>query len=169
MITRIIHALTDASTSRRGKFVTLLLWLVIAGTLTGIAPKLATLYDNNIGQSIPADADSQVAQRLLLKEFPNSRGTPAILVFHDPNGLSVDDRIRLKQVSDWLLSQQHPAFVGSVLSVFTVPQAISQLISTDGTTMTMIAALNGSASDPGTLHKVQRIRRYLQNVTVLSR
>ena len=168
MITRILHALTDASTSRRGKFVTLLLWLVIAGTLVSVAPKLATLYDNNIGQSIPADADSQVAQRLLLKEFPTSRGTPAILVFHDPNGLNVDDRIRMKQVSDWLLSQQQPAFVGSVISAFTVPQAISQLISTDGTTMTMIAALNGSASDPSTLHNVQRIRRYLQNVTVQS-
>lgn len=168
MITRIFHALTDASTSRRGKFVTLLLWLVIAGTLTSVAPKLATLYDNSIGQSIPVNADSQVAQRLLLKEFPTSRGTPAILVFHDPNGLNVDDRIRMKQVSDWLLSQQQPAFVGSVLSAFTVPQAISQLISTDGTTMTMIAALNGSASDPNTLHNVQRIRRYLQNVTIQS-
>lgn len=168
MITRILHALTDASTSRRGKFVTLVLWLVIAGILTGVAPKLATLYDNNIGQSIPADADSQVAQRLLLKEFPTSRGTPAILVFHDPNGLGVDDRIRLKQASDWLISQQHPAFIGSVLSVFTVPQAISQLISPDGTTMTMIATLNGSASDPSTLNNVQRIRHYLQKVTAQS-
>ncbi|HEV2660892.1 MAG TPA: MMPL family transporter, partial [Ktedonobacteraceae bacterium] len=95
-------------------------------------------------------------------------GTPAILVFHDPKGLGVDDRIRLKQVSDWLISQQHPAFVGSVLSVFTVPQAISQLISPDGTTMTMIAALNGSASDPSTLNNVQRIRHYLQKVTAQS-
>ncbi len=168
MITRILHALTDASTSRRGKFVTLALWVVIAGALTGVAPKLATLYDNNIGQSIPADADSQVAQRLLLKEFPGSRGTPAILVFHDPNGLGVDDRIRLKQVSDWLISQQKPAFIGSVISAFTVPQAIPQLISPDGTTMTMVATLNGSASDPSTLNNVLRIRHYLQKVTAQS-
>ncbi len=168
MITRILHALTDASTSRRGKFVTLALWVIIAGALTSVAPKLATLYDNNIGQSIPADADSQVAQRLLLKEFPSSRGTPAILVFHDANGLGVDDRIRLKLVSDWLVSQQKPTFIGSVLSAFTVPQAIPQLISPDGTTMTMIATLNGSASDPSTLNNVQRIRHYLQTVTAQS-
>jgi putative drug exporter of the RND superfamily len=168
MITRILHALTDASTSRRGKFVTLALWVIIAGALTGVAPKLATLYDNNIGQSIPTDADSQVAQRLLLKEFPSSRGTPAILVFHDSNGLGVDDRIRLKQASDWLTSQQNPAFIGSVISVFTVPQAIPQLISPDGTTITMIATLNGSASDPSTLNNVLRIRHYLQKVTAQS-
>ena len=112
MIAHVLHALTNASTSRRGKFVTIALWLVCAVVLTGVAPKLASLYNNSIQQHVPANDDSQVAQRLLLQAFPASRGTPAVLVFYDPNGLGVDDRIRIKQVSDWLTSEQKPGAVG---------------------------------------------------------
>ena len=168
MITRILHTITDTSTSRRGKFVIMVLWLVIMLALIGGAPKLATLYDNTVGQSIPSRADSQAAQRLLLKEFPTSRGTPAILVFYDPHGLSVDDRVHLKQISDWLSSAQRPPLVGSVLSVFTVPQITPQLISADGTTMTMITPLNGSASDQKTLVTVKTLRQSLQHMTAQS-
>src|SRR5712691_6103494 len=168
MITPVLHAITDFSSSRRGKFVTMACWLIAAVALAAVAPKLASLYDNTTQQSIPAGADSQVAQRLLLQKFPSSRGTPAILVFYDAGGHGVNDRIRVKQVSDWLTSAQKPATVGPLVSAFTVPQATPQLISRDGTTMTMIAALSGSAADQATQSSVKAIRQYLQNVTASS-
>ena len=166
MITRVLHALTDASASRRGKFVTIALWLLCAVVLTGVAPKLAGLYDNSIQQRVPANDDSQVAQRLLLQAFPGSRGTPAVLVFYDPNGLGVADRIRVKRLSDWLTSEQQSGAVSAVLSPFTVPASTPQLISQDGTTLTLIATLNGSATDEATQQTVKTMRRYLQQVTV---
>src|SRR5215472_1179171 len=165
MMTRVLHALTDASTSRRGKFVTIALWLLCAVVLTGVAPRLAGLYDNSIQQRVPANDDSQVAQRLLLQAFPSSRGTPAVLVFYDPGGLGVADRIRIKQVSDWLISGQKPAVVSAVLSPFTVPASTPQLISQDGTTLTLITQLSGSATDQATQEGVKKIRQYLQQVT----
>lgn len=168
MIAHVLHALTNASTSRRGKFVTIALWLVCAVVLTGVAPKLASLYDNSIQQRVPANDDSQVAQHLLLQAFPASRGTPAVLVFYDPNGLGVDDRIRIKQVSDWLTSEQKPGAVGPVLSPFTVPQSTPQLVSQDGTTMTLIATLSGFTTDQATQKSVKTIRQYLQHVTANS-
>jgi putative drug exporter of the RND superfamily len=63
-ITRILHAITDATSSRRGKFVTMIAWLIIAGVLTVVAPSLASIYNNNSTQDLPSDAQSQVAQRL---------------------------------------------------------------------------------------------------------
>ncbi|HLZ63728.1 MAG TPA: MMPL family transporter [Ktedonosporobacter sp.] len=168
MMTSLLHTVTDFCSSRRGKFVTILLWLIVAALLSSVAPKLATLYDNTIGQRIPSDADSQVASRLLQQTFPGSRGTPAILVFYDPGRLGVEDRIRIKQVSDWLISREKPTRVGPVVSVFTVPQAATQLISQDGTTMTLIALLTGSASDQATQDSVKAIRQYLRNATVSS-
>src|SRR5579875_1259313 len=90
MITSLLHTITDFSSSRRGKFVVIVLWLLATGALTAIAPELASLYDNSIQQRIPSNADSQVAQNLLLREFPSNRGTPALLVFYDPAGLNVD-------------------------------------------------------------------------------
>src|SRR5258708_789543 len=168
MIAFVLHSITGFASSRRGKFVTMVCWLIAAVVLAAVAPKLASLYDNTTQQNPPAGADSQVASRLLLHEFPSSRGTPAILVFYDAGGLGVTDRIRSRQISDWLTSAQKPAAVGPVVSVFTVPQATPQLISQDGTTMTMIATLNGTTTDQATQQSVKAIRQYLQNATASS-
>jgi len=165
LITRVLHAITDASSSRRGKFVTMIAWLIIAGVLIVVAPSLSSIYNNSNTQDLPSDAQSQVAQRVLLQEFPNSHGTPAVLVFHNPGGLSADDKTRAKQVSDWLTSDQKPAAVGQVLSIFTVPQAASQLISKDGTTITMVVTLNGSTSDTSFQNSVKDIRNYVKSAT----
>ena len=170
MIVSLLHFITDFSSSRRGKFVVMLLWLVVALALKALAPNLSTLYDNNANQRLPSSADSQVANNILLKAFPNSRGIPAIIVFHDPNGLSVDDRIRIHQISDWLTSEQRAASISTVVSVFTVPQAIGQLLSSDGTTMTFIMTLNGSSATTQALSQeqlntVKVVRTYLQRLT----
>ncbi len=165
MITGVLHAITDAATSRRGKFLVLLLWLLAAGLLSGIAPKLASLYNESIAQQIPTNDDSQVAQRLLLAKFPSSRGTPAILALSDAGGLTIADRLRARQMSEWLTSAQKPAAVSQVISVFTVPQAAEQLVSPDGTTMTMVITLNGSANDPSVQQSVQAIRAKLKRMT----
>jgi len=168
MIVSLLHTVTDFSSSRRGKFVVMLLWLVVALALKALAPNIATLYDNNANQRLPSSADSQVANSVLSKAFPTSRGIPAIIVFHDPNGLSVDDRLHIHQMSDWLTSEQRPASVDTVVSVFTVPQAISQLLSSDGTTMTLVMTLKGSSAttqalSQGQLNTVKAVRTYLQH------
>ncbi len=161
----ILHAITDAASSKRGKFVTIALWLLLALVVVGIAPKLASIYDNSTTQSIPSDAPSQVAQRLYLKEFPSSRGTPAVLVFYDAKGLSSADLTQAKQVSDWLISSSKPSAVGPVLSIFTVPQAKTALISKDNTTMTMVVTLNGDSSSTAFQSSVTGMRTYVQHVT----
>ncbi len=153
MIPRLLHALTDAASSRRGKFVTIAFWLVAVGLLSVFAPRLADVYDNNT-QQIPSSDASQVAQRLLLKEFPDSRGAPAIIVFTNPNGLNDADRASARNVSDWLTSSAKPAGVGQVISIFTVPQAAPQLLSKDGTTMTMIVQLTTEPADANGISSV---------------
>ncbi|GLV55459.1 hypothetical protein KDH_23030 [Dictyobacter sp. S3.2.2.5] len=165
MITRLLHAVTDRATGRRGKFVTIAVWLVIAIALVALAPKLADVYDNASTQDIPSNAGSQVAQRLQMEKFPGSRGTPAILVFSDEKGLSSDDKATIKKVSDWLVSSQKPAAVDKVLSVYTVPQAASQLVSKDNKTMTIIATLTGSSSDTKFQDSVKQMRDYLKSTT----
>jgi len=166
MFASLLHRIADFSSSKRGKFVVIALWLVIAIALKATAPNLATLYDNSANQRLPSAADSQVANRLLLKEFPASRGLPAIIVFHDPAGLNVGDRIRIHQVSDWLASDQRPSLVDKALSVFTVPQAANQLLSADGTTMIIVLTLKGAAPTAQALsadqvHAITTIRHYL--------
>jgi uncharacterized membrane protein YdfJ with MMPL/SSD domain len=163
MITRLLHGLTDASSSRRGSIVTIIFWLILAVVLVVLAPQLASIYDNNSTQSIPSDADSQVAQRLLLQKFPASHGTPAIIVFADTNGLSSADRASIKEYYDWLSSKASPAAVGPIVSIFNIPQATSQLISADNKTMTLLVTLNGSTTDAAFTTTVKTLRAQLQN------
>ena len=165
MITRILHAITDAAASRRGKFVTIGLWLIVAVVLVLVAPQLASIYDNSGTGSIPSDAPSTIAQNLQLKEFPGSRGTPAILVFYDRAGLNSADLAKVKQVSDWLTSTQKPSAVTTVLSSYTVPQAAKQLTAKDNTTMTLVASLKDTATNDVVMSNVKDIRDYLTNVT----
>jgi uncharacterized membrane protein YdfJ with MMPL/SSD domain len=173
MFTSVLHRITDFSSSKRGKFVVIALWLVLAIALKATAPNPATLYDNSSNQRLPSAADSQVANRLLLQKFPSSRGLPAIIVFHDPSGLNVEDRIRIHRVSDWLASDQRPSLVDEALSVFTVPQATSQLLSADGTTMIIILTLKGAAPTAQALatdqvQAITTVRHYLADATAHS-
>ena len=55
-MTRLLHLLTDASASKRGKFVTMAIWLVLAIALAAAAPSLASIYSNSVTQDIPSDA-----------------------------------------------------------------------------------------------------------------
>ena len=163
MITRLLHRLTDASSSRRGSLVTIFIWLVLAVALVLLAPQLASIYNNNVTQSIPSDADSQAAQRLLLQKFPSSHGTPAVIVFSDPAGLSADDRTHIQAYYTWLSSKQSPSAVGQIVSIFNIPQAASQLISKDKTTMTMLVTLSGSTTDTAFTNVVQTLRDHVQS------
>lgn len=164
MISRLLHSITDTASSRRGKFVMMGAWLLLVVLFMLFAPKITDFYNNTSSQSLPAAAESQVAQHLLLQKFPANQGTPAILVFSDPAGLSIADRFLLHQVSDWLTSEARPRSVSALVSVFTVPQAAGQLISSDGTTAIMIVQMQGDASGPQVQQDVKTIRAYVQKV-----
>jgi RND superfamily putative drug exporter len=151
--------LTDRTTGNVGRWVALALWLVAAGVLTAAAPKLAGLYDNNATSAI-GNQESVRAQQLIQQHFPNQRGLPAVIVFANTNGLSSSDYAKAQQVNDWLTTGAHPAQTGTVLSIYTVPQARSQLVSADGKAMTMIVTLTVSASDPAFSDVVKDIRAY---------
>ncbi|HKT40004.1 MAG TPA: MMPL family transporter, partial [Ktedonobacterales bacterium] len=151
--------LTDRATGKVGRWVTLALWLVAAGLLAGLAPKLANLYDNNASSAI-GNQESVQAQKLIQRHFPSQRGLPAIIVFADKNGLSDADYAKAKQVSDWLTTGAHPKQLGPVVSIYTVPQARAQLVSNDGKAMTMVVPLTISSSDPAFSDVMKSLRAY---------
>ncbi|MFS0726827.1 MMPL family transporter [Paenibacillus sp. 1P07SE] len=68
--------------------VTLAVWLIV---MLGISagPRLEDYKVTNF-QSLPDDAPSIQAERLLEQYFPNDRGTPGILVFHNEQGETIN-------------------------------------------------------------------------------
>lgn len=153
--------IADFSIGKRSRWIVIVLWVAAIGALTAYAPKLAGLYDNNASSSI-GNTESVQASALLQKEFPAQNGLPAIIVFYDKTGLTQDDLAQADAMTCWLLSsdqqsQYHcvvpstpnlrPAGIGAVVAPLTIPQAKSQLISADNTTLTVIASITASPSD----------------------
>lgn len=151
--------LTDRVTGKVGRWVALAIWLVAARLLSATAPKLANLYDNNSSSAI-GNQESVQAQKLIQQHFPSQRGLPAIIVFSDKNGLSDADYAKAKQVNDWLTTGAHPKQLGPVVSIYTVPQARPQLVSSDGKAMTMVVPLTVSSSDPAFSDVITSLRNY---------
>jgi len=72
-----------------------------------------------------------------------------------PTGMG---RAEARRLNDTLLSEAAPENIESVVSVFTLPQAASSLVSADGTTMTIIANVVGEPSEEPYLETIGWIR-----------
>ncbi|MEI6045265.1 MAG: MMPL family transporter, partial [Chloroflexota bacterium] len=156
-------------TGPRGRWVVLLVWIILTGLLSSLPPTLASLYDNNLLYDI-GDQESVQGTRLLAREFPEQRNLPAIIVFHNPSGLNDSDYAKAKQIGEWLVSKDAPvskqgqAQVVRVVSIFTLPQARSELVSANGTTMSMVVPLNSSPADGSLTETIKEIRKYTDSL-----
>lgn len=79
-----LRPITDWVTTKRGMWITIVVWLVLMIGLSA-GPKLGDYKVTNF-QSLPDDAQSIIASEKLEEYFPNDQGTPGILVFHNENG-----------------------------------------------------------------------------------
>lgn len=76
---KVIHLITDFVTTKRGMWVTLIVWVLLA-VLLSAGPKAADYRSANF-QSLPDDAPSIQAEKELKAAFPDAQATPGILVF----------------------------------------------------------------------------------------
>ncbi len=122
-----LGALTDFSASRWGKLIVILVWLVVAAVLVPVAPTLEEVTENEQTAFLPDGAESTRVVELVAERFP-SDGTPAIVVFHNPDGLTDLDLQAARALNDWLLAEE-PENVdrNGVVSIFTTPGAESSL------------------------------------------
>lgn len=153
-----LSAITDFSSSRRGKWILILIWLVAAVAIVPLAPRLADVIENDSATFLPDGAESTEVAALVESRFP-SAGTPAILVFNNPGGLTDGDKDRARILGDWLLGEEAPELIdpSGVVSIFTVPQAAG-LVSDDNTTMTMVVNIRGDTGEDRYESTIETIR-----------
>lgn len=154
-----LDAITGFASSRRGKWITLLIWIVLAGLIVPLTPNLASVRSGEGSTFIPRDAESVQAADLASERFPGS-GTPAIIVIRNPEGLTDANFEAAREINDFLVSGEAGEDVNGVVSIFTVPQAADELISDDNTTMTMIASITGSTEEDAFTDTVNIIRDF---------
>lgn len=126
-----LHMLTDKISTKKGAMITLIIWiLVMIGISAG--PKLADYKATNF-QSLPDDAQSILAEEELTHYFPNDKGTPGILVFHNPNGVLVQEDIHT--IIQGILDENIEGIDEIVDIAALPPQATASFLSEDETTM----------------------------------
>ena len=149
--------LTDFASSRRGKWVTLLAWVVIAGLLISQLPSLSEVRENDEAFFLPKDAEATRAYELARERFP-SAGTPVLIVFHAESGLGASAFAAAAELGQWLSGPEAPPNVGSVRFPEQGAGAQGGLVSKDGTTMYVFADVTGSAAEDAFADTVNEIR-----------
>lgn len=82
---KFIRLVTDFVTSKKGMWITLGLWLAITMLLAVFAPS-ASEYKVSGVASLPADAQSVIAQQKIDEHFKDAESIPGILVLQSENG-----------------------------------------------------------------------------------
>jgi uncharacterized membrane protein YdfJ with MMPL/SSD domain len=66
-------------------------WVLIAGVLA-MGPKLQSVTSNDASRSLPASVESKRADALQQASFPQSGGTPIIVVYSSDSPLTAADK-----------------------------------------------------------------------------
>ncbi|AZK46649.1 MMPL family transporter [Paenibacillus lentus] len=137
----LLTSITDWVTTKRGMWITLVVWLILMiGLSTG--PQLSNYKVTNF-QSLPNDAPSIIANEKLEQYFPNDQGTPGILVFHNEDG-----EVNLSAVTEIMnaILSADVAGVDQIVDIAKLPpQATAAFMSEDKSTMIIPMTLDPAA------------------------
>ena len=150
-----LGGVTDFVSSPRGKWITLLVWILLAGTLISQLPRLAEVTENEQALFLPGDAESTRAFELARERFP-ADGTPTLIVVREPAGLSAATFAAVADLEAWLTGPDAPDNVIQVRSPG--PGAGSGLVSPDGTTLYVFVELAGEPAEDAFSDSVGAIR-----------
>ncbi|WP_135556147.1 MMPL family transporter [Paenibacillus cymbidii] len=95
----------------RTRWLTLAVWILLAGLLSSLAPSVND-EENNAAPNLPQDALSVQADALLQREFPNSAGVPALIVWYRSGGLADADYAAVQRLVKELQEQPLDAMTG---------------------------------------------------------
>ncbi len=154
-----LNRITDFSSSPKGKWIVIVAWIVLAGILIPLAPALSEVTTNDSTTFLPDEAESTDVATLVEERFPADT-TPAIIVFHNDDGLTEEQQGFAETLGAWAQGDEAPDNIdpNGIVSIFTVPQAAEGLVSEDGTTMTMVIGIEGDPNSDAFLDTVEAIR-----------
>ncbi len=135
------------ATPRRALLV-VIAWLVVGATIFVLSPPLGEVTSNNQDDFLPSNAEATAATKLVQERYPSTGGTPAILVFHRPDGLTEDDAGWIERATAALKDKSRPGLVESVLAVDGSPQLDATLRAPDGKTVMTFVTVGGSPAAP---------------------
>ena len=147
------------ATNWRRAAVVIAVWIVVGAAVVVTAPPLSDVTTNEQENFLPDGSESLRVLQLVREKFPRGQGIPAIVVFHQPGGLSDSDLAAVARVDEALQADDAPPEIQNVLALSTSsPAAASSLLAPDGTTVTTIVTIRGSPAEEGFREAIGWIR-----------
>ncbi|NHM32914.1 MMPL family transporter [Neobacillus terrae] len=98
---------SDSVGGKWGKWITLAIWIVVAGLLNSIFPQ-ANTQEDNLAANLKNKQPSVVAQELAEKEFPSGSGKPALLTWYRATGITDEDLKGIQSFSEKITTDPIP-------------------------------------------------------------
>lgn len=152
------------STSRKGKWITLSVWIIVLAVLSFAWPSVNEVEDNSAGQ-LPNDTMSVQASKLAKEQFPNDAGNPLLIAFYRDGGLTDHDYKMVTKIYQKLTDQ--PLKGQQFIPPFNkIPlHALQSSASKDGTALVTPVFFNKAA---GTDILQSDIKRLKDNISKLA-
>ena len=131
--------LTDRVATRGGALLVVGIWLLLAVGLNVAAARYPT--PDRVGGDLPTPVEASRAAALAQQKFPGQHGSPVLIVYARPGGLTAADRAQARALAAWLRSHQAPHSVVSVADPFSGGPAAG-LLSGDGSTLIVQAVID---------------------------
>jgi uncharacterized membrane protein YdfJ with MMPL/SSD domain len=155
----LIHFVESVS-GRKGRWVTLAVWIIVVGLFSSIFPNVNKVLDNGAA-NLPDQVISIQAEKVAKEQFPNNTGTPLLIVWYRDGGLSDHDYQLMTKLYKHLdkepLSVQN--FIPPLGSVPT--QALKANASEDDSTIVTPVFMNKKASTDELAKDQDTLKNYL--------
>lgn len=122
----------------KARWLILLIWIVVAVVLFRFAPSMSDLVREKGGISVPDGYTSTQASAILREmaaQEGGAEGTTIALVFHNPDGLTAEEKEQAQQAVEAIEQNQESLQIASILSPFERPELEEQMISENGQTI----------------------------------
>lgn len=149
-----------AASSRKGRWATLAIWILLAGVLSAVLPSVNSVT-NNGAANLPDHVMSVQAEQIAKEQFPNDTGTPLLLVWYRGEGLTDQDYQLVSELYRHL--DQNPLSAQSFIPPLGgVPvQALQASASEDGTSIVTPVFMDKTATTDELTDNLEELKRYM--------
>ncbi|OPH49624.1 hypothetical protein BC351_37145 [Paenibacillus ferrarius] len=162
---RFLHQWARLVSSSKGVTIVLISWLTVIILLSAFAPSSKEVAKSGGEGSIHEDTLSTAAKQIMQAEYPSQDGLTALLVFHGEKALTDSEIGNIRQISEWLSSDQKPPFITSALPFHRLPLSQQeQLYSKDHTTLLLTASLQKDLESGQIYDTLEQIRHMADTI-----
>ena len=167
--------------SWRGVVLIVVAWVIIAGAISSVAPSIEEVSTNDDSEFLPNDTESLRARDLDAEKFPASGGTPAILIYRNPSGITDQDLATVAEIDARIRAGAPHDNIALVISDFGASQfgddqaapspprseGVGQpRTSPDGTAITITVIISGGPAEDEFAETIEWLRGLDEQVTV---